>query len=382
MKINKWTILSAAFILFGLAGAANIFIHGEHAMGTTNKIPWGILIAGYEYFVGISTGLLLVAALGYVFHGKAIIPIGKSLLMFAIFSLISGFAILLVELGNPLNFIHYFLTPNFTSPIWWMAPLYGIYLLLLVTLTVFVVRGNQALIRPFAIMTAVSAIVALICIGFLFGFIIARPYWNGPISPLYFILTSVFSGIAMASVIAFLQERQKTRANFESVKFLRMLSLSMMGVMGVIYIGKTFVGLYGQVPGKYESLLALLTGPLSFNYWVLEISLAIVIPFVLIVSARKLTAIKLGLAGLLSLTGIFFMRFNMVIAGQITPLKVVKNPAEETVFNLFSVTWSEWALIIGGIGIMAMLHLQRELLERIIKHKPAAELKRHGDVTL
>lgn len=382
MKINKWTILSAAFILFGLAGAANIFIHGEHAMGTNNQIPWGILIAGYEYFVGISTGLLLVAALGYVFHVKAIIPIGKSLLMFAIFSLISGFAILLVELGNPLNFIHYFLTPNFSSPIWWMAPLYGTYLMLLVTLTVFVVRGNESLIRPFAIMTAVSAVVALICIGFLFGFIIARPYWNGPISPLYFILTSVFSGIAMASVIAYLHGRKNTRENFESVKFLRTLSLSMMGVMVVIYMGKTFVGLYGQVPGKYESLLALLTGPLSFNYWVLEISLAIVIPLVLILSAQKLSAIKLGLAGLLSLTGIFFMRFNMVIAGQITPLKVVKNPVDETVFNLFSVTWSEWALIMGGIGIMAMLHLQRELLERIIKHKPATELKKHGDVTL
>nr|WP_251009791.1 NrfD/PsrC family molybdoenzyme membrane anchor subunit [Bacillus sp. ISL-39] len=350
-------------------------------MGTTNKIPWGILIAGYEYFVGISTGLLLVAALGYVFHMKAIIPIGKSLLMFAIFSLVSGFAILLVELGNPLNFIHYFLTPNFTSPIWWMAPLYGIYLMLLVSLTVFVVRGNRSLIRPFAIMTAASALVALVCIGFLFGFIIARPYWNGPISPLYFILTSVFSGIAMASIIAYLHERQKKSENLETVKFLRTLSLSMMGVMVIIYIGKTFVGLYGHVPGKYESLLALLTGPLSFNYWVLEISLAIVIPFVLIVSAQKVSSIKLGLAGLLSLTGIFFMRFNMVIAGQITPLKVVKNPAEGTAFNLFSITWSEWSLIVGGVGIMALLYLQRELLERIINHKPATELKRHGDIT-
>lgn len=382
MKINKWSILSAAFILFGLAGAANIFIHGEHAMGTTNKVPWGILIAGYEYFVGISTGLLLVAALGYIFHVKAIIPIGKSLLMFAIFSLISGFAILLVELGNPLNFIHYFLTPNFTSPIWWMAPLYGIYLMLLVALTVFAVRGNQTLIRPFAIMTAASAVVALICIGFLFGFIIARPYWNGPISPLYFILTSVFSGIAMASVIAYLQGRQKKSGSLETIKFLRTMSLSMMGTMVIIYIGKTFVGLYGQVPGKYESLLALLTGPLSFNYWILEISLALIIPFALIVSAKKLSAMKLGLAGLLSLTGIFFMRFNMVIAGQITPLKVVKNPADGTAFNLFSVTWSEWALIIGGIGIMALLYQQRELLERIIHHKPAGELKRHGDVSV
>lgn len=382
MKINKWSILSAAFILFGLAGAANIFIHGEHAMGTTNKVPWGILIAGYEYFIGISTGLLLVAALGYIFHVKAIIPIGKSLLMFAIFSLVSGFAILLVELGNPLNFIHYFLTPNFTSPIWWMAPLYGIYLMLLVALTVFAVRGNQTLIRPFAIMTAASAVVALICIGFLFGFIIARPYWNGPISPLYFILTSVFSGIAMASLIAYLQGRQKKSGSLETIKLLRTMSLSMMGIMVIIYIGKTFVGLYGQVPGKYESLLALLTGPLSFNYWILEISLALIIPFALIVSAKKLSAMKLGLAGLLSLTGIFFMRFNMVIAGQITPLKVVKNPADGTAFNLFSVTWSEWALIIGGIGIMALLYQQRELLERIINHKPAGELKRHGDVSV
>ena len=381
MKINKWTILAAAFILFGLAGATNIFIHGEHAMGTTNKIPWGILIAGYEYFVGISTGLLLIAALGYVFRVKAIIPVGKTLLMFAIFSLISGFAILMVELGNPLNFIHYFLTPNFTSPIWWMAPLYGIYLMLLISLTVFVVRGNESLIRPFAIMTSISAVVALICIGFLFGFLVARPYWNGPISPLYFILTSVFSGIAMASIVSFLHVKQ-TNKGMESVTYLRKLSLSMMAVLLVIYIGKIFVGLYGHVPGKYESLIALLTGPLSFNYWFLEITLALVIPFALIASAKNLSEWKMGLAGLISLTGIFFMRFNMVIAGQITQVKVVKNPAAEIVFNLYSVTWSEWALLLGGVGIMTILYLYRGLLERIIIGKPAPELEVRRNISL
>ena len=381
MKINKWTILSAAFILFGLAGAANIIIHGEHAMGTTSKIPWGILIAGYEYFVGISTGLLLIAALGYVFRIKAIIPVGKTLLMFAIFSLISGFAILMVELGNPLNFIHYFLTPNFTSPIWWMAPLYGIYLMLLISLTVIVVRGNEALIRPLAIMTSISAIVALICIGFLFGFLVARPYWNGPISPLYFIITSVFSGIGMASIVSFLHVKQ-TNKGMESVTYLRKLSLSMMGVMLVIYIGKIFVGLYGYVPGKYESLIALLTGPLSFNYWVLEITLAFVIPFALIASVKNLSEWRLGLAGLISLIGIFFMRFNMVVAGQITPLKVVKNPAEETVFNLYTVTWSEWALLFGGVGIMTILYLYRGLLERIIIGKPAPDLEVRRNISL
>lgn len=377
MKINKWTFMSAAFVLFGIAGAASIFIHGEHAMGTTNKIPWGILIAGYEYFVGISTGLLLVAALGYVFRVKAIVPIAKSLLMLAIFSLISGFAILMVELGNPLNFIHYFLTPNLTSPIWWMAPLYGIYLLLLITLTVAVIRGNEKWIRTIAVMTSIAALVALICIGFLFGFVVARPYWNGPISPLYFIMTSIFSGIAMASVASFLQRVDKE----ETVSLLRRLSLSMIGIMLIIYIGKLFVGIYGHVPGKYESLMALLTGPLSFNYWILEITLAILIPAALLASSRKLSQTRLGLAGMFSLTGIFFMRFDMVLAGQITPLKVVKNPAEETIFNLYQVTWPEVSLILSGIGIMSLLYLNREILEHLIKGK-RAEAKVPGELPM
>ncbi|HAQ07238.1 MAG TPA: hypothetical protein DCR24_06850, partial [Bacillus bacterium] len=64
------------------------------------------------------------------------------------------------------------------------------------------------------------------------------------------------------------------------------------------------------------------------------------------------------------------------------PLKVVKNPAEETVFNLYTVTWSEWALLFGGVGIMTILYLYRGLLERIIIGKPAPDLEVRRNISL
>lgn len=373
LKINKWTLLSIALVVFGIAGAVNIFVHGEHAMGSSNAMPWGTLIAGYEYFVGISTGLLIVAAIGMIAKVQSIIPYTKVILMLAIFSLFGGFAILLVEEANPVNFIYYLITPNFTSPIWWMAPLYSLYLLLLFVLTVLVVREKHTLILPVSYFTAASALIALVCIGFLFGFVVARPYWNGPISPLYFVLTSIYSGVALGSIAVYLNRHEISKQPSPAF-FLRRLYMTLLVTLSVIYIGKIFVGIFGHVPGKYEAVTALISGPLSFQFWVLEIAFAIALPAVLLFNSKKVSELRLAIAGASSLFGLFFMRFNMVIAGQIVPLKMMKNPEQEVVYNVFSIAWSEAALILGAFGIMTFLYLNRGLVEKIMKGKEVTDV--------
>ncbi|MCT8137547.1 polysulfide reductase NrfD [Anaerobacillus sp. CMMVII] len=126
-----WIIISSILIIVGVAGAINVILHGEEVMGTTNYVPWGALLAAYVFFVVSSTGLSLVSSLGHVFKFKRFEVIGKRAVLGSIITLLMGFAVIALELGNPLNMIHLLFTPNFSSAIFWMGLLYGVYLVLL-----------------------------------------------------------------------------------------------------------------------------------------------------------------------------------------------------------------------------------------------------------
>ncbi|UTW68979.1 polysulfide reductase NrfD [Anaerobacillus sp. HL2] len=104
MLLNRklWLGLSGLLIIAGIAGAVNVVIHGEHAMGTTNYVPWGALIAAYVFFVVSSTGLSLVSALGHVFKFKRFEVIGKRAVLGSILTLLMGFVVIGLELGKPI----------------------------------------------------------------------------------------------------------------------------------------------------------------------------------------------------------------------------------------------------------------------------------------
>lgn len=72
---------------------------------------------------------------------------------------------------------------------------------------------------------------------------------------------------------------------------------------------------------KLESILLLLKGPFSFNFWVIEILLGTLIPVLILLHPRTGQTISgIFAASSLVLLGIFVMRYDFVIAGQILPL--------------------------------------------------------------
>ena len=184
-----WIIISSLLILFGLAGAVNVIIHGEHAMGTNNYIPWGSLIAGYVFFVVSSTGLSLVSALGHVFKIQKYEVIAKRAVLGSILTLVMGFVVIGLELGKPLNMIYMLFSPNFKSAIFWMGLLYGIYLVLLGFEFFFMIKEDHKKSTFFGLMVLISAVAAHSNLGAVFGFLVARSYWNGPYMSIYFILS-------------------------------------------------------------------------------------------------------------------------------------------------------------------------------------------------
>jgi len=366
MLLNRklWIIFTSALVLFGLVGATQIFIHGEHAMGTSNHVPWGALIAGYVFFVVSSTGLSLVSALGHVFKIKQFEVIAKRAVLGSIITLIVGFMVIAIELGNPLNMVYILITPNFQSGIFWMGLLYGLYLVLLIAEFYFLIKDDHKRSRFFGILVLVSAVIAHSNLGAVFGFLVARSYWHGPYLSIYFIMSALLSGSALLAVMFYIFAKvNKT----EKLEINHIHVVSSLGKLLALFLATTIFfiawkiisGLYGQVPGKYESIMAILKGPLAFNFWTFEVAIGMLIPFVILLTKGGFQPKRVFSAALLVIVGIFFMRLDLVAAGQIIPIEVV-NGAVETTYRSINVSWTEAAVLLGGIGGTILLYLLGE----------------------
>lgn len=368
MLLNRkfWIVFSSALTLFGIVGASQIFIHGEHAMGTSNYVPWGSLIAGYVFFVVSSTGLSLVSSLGHVFKIKQFEVIAKRAVLGSIITLIVGFMVIAIELGNPLNMIYILFTPNFQSGIFWMGLLYGLYLVLLVAEFYFLIKNDHKRSRLFGMLVLISAIVAHSNLGAVFGFLVARSYWHGPYLSIYFIMSALLSGSALLAVMFYLFAKVNKTEILETNHVHVVTSLGKLLALflatTIFFIAwKMLSGLYGQVPGKYEAIMAIIKGPLSFNFWVFEVAIGMLIPTIILITKGGFQPKRVFSAALLVIVGIFFMRLDLVAAGQIIPVEVVSGAVEAT-YRSIKVSWKEAAVLLGGIGGTILLYLLGEKL--------------------
>lgn len=351
-------MITGALVALGAIGAGNVIINGEHAMGTTNQVPWGALIAAYVFFVVSSTGLCLVSSLGHVFHIERFEVVGKRAVLFAIITLLCGFGVIGLELGNPFHMIWIAFSPNFTSAIWWMGFLYSIYLVLLIFEFMSMLKEDHKGARLYGTLAFISAIAAHSNLGAVFGFLHARPYWQGPYMAIYFILSAFLSGAAILAIIFYLVDKNGGQARYKGepiVTHLGKLMALALGITMFFTTWKILTGLYGAAPGKYEAVLAVLTGPLAWKFWIFEVGMGMVFPFLILMRAGGFETKKVYTAAMMTIIGIFFMRLDLVYAGQIIPLKVVDGL--KGVVNLYTPSWSEWAIIFGAIGasILALI---------------------------
>ena len=363
MKQAKlWMIISAVMVVIGIIGGVTIVLQGEAAMGTTDRVPWGAMIGAYVFFVVSSTGLCLVSSLGHVFGIERFEVVGKRAVTFAIITLLAGFVVIGLELGSPLHLLYIILTPNFMSAIWWMGALYGLYIVLLFFELFFMLKNQHKLASLVGTLAFISAIAAHSNLGAVFGFLNARPYWTGPYMSIYFIMSAFLSGAAILSIIYYFVEKKGGTVTYRGehiVPVLGKLLAMFLGMTMFFVTWKMITGLYGGVYGKYEAIMGVIAGPLAVNFWVLEVGFGMVIPFLILMLPGGFQVKRVFGAAVFTMIGIFFMRYDLVVAGQIVPLKVVDG-LKETVYHVYHTALPAWAVIIGALGMAILLFLIAE----------------------
>lgn len=359
MDSKKWRLIGIVMMVIGLAGALTILLKGEDAMGTTDMVPWGSLIATYLLFAATSVGLTIMASLWYIFQIPAFKAISKRALALAIISIVLGFIAIGLELGNPLNMIWIVLSPNLMSGIWWMGFLYAVYLGFRFITVYNLYKGNDEKVLLFSRLTFFAGVAAVSNLGAVFGNMHARPYWQGVAMPIHFIIVALLSGAALLCLVLYLVQDREGSQSDELLPLMGKIMATTLAVVLFVTTWRMITNLYGGAYGKYEAAMALVAGPLSISFWGLEVGLGLVLPLALLLTKNGFTPKRIFQASIAVLFGLFFMHYNMVIGGQLVPMQVVPGATQVAYYHYLPM-WSEIAILVGTIGGAIFLGLWAE----------------------
>jgi Ni/Fe-hydrogenase subunit HybB-like protein len=160
-------------------------------------------------------------------------------------------------------------------------------------------------------------------VGFIFGSIKANPWWSSPLMPIVFIFSAMVSGIAAVMLLYMLSNRLRGKpldihcldkiAQYLMYTFIIDFSLEMLDLIQRIY----------EADESFRSLDFMVHTRLWKSQVIVQILLGTVTPIALLGLTQILklteTARKriYALAGCLTVVGIFAMRWNVVIGGQL-----------------------------------------------------------------
>lgn len=316
--------VGAVGLVVGLLAIMGLLTNGHAAFNTSSNLTWGLPVAAYVFFVLTSTGLTFVASLAMVFGMKDFYPITKRCIWAAVATLIVGFISLGLEIGNPLRML-WVIPTNMavTSPLWWMGLFYLTYAVLLVWKFQLVNKGDwtSKQSRVVGIASFVAVIIAHATLGSVFGMMAMRPFWFGGMMPVYFLITAALSGLAFIMLFINLdygidQKNMSAGARNAMSKQLPTIFAIVLGLVIVFSIARTATGLWTNVAEFRIPMLATVKS-FWFQY---ELWIGMVLPFFMMLSARRSEAKVQVIAGALVISALFIGRYEYVVGGQLVPM--------------------------------------------------------------
>lgn len=321
------------------------------------ELRWSILIVLYPYITGLVAGAFILASLNRVFNVKALKPTYEISLLAAFSFMCVATMPLISHLGHPERFYEIMMTPHLTSAMAIFGFVYLWYLMVVLLLELwfdyrsdFVIWSKEEKgfkkwiytiltlgvmdISPKALKTdnKIGYIVTVIGIpsafllhgyvGFIFGSVKANPWWSSVLMPVIFLFSAMVSGIALVMfiymVVSFIRKQK-----------LDMLCLDTIGkFLFYILILDFTLEMLDQVHRIYQAgesfdIITLLMTKLFFSLEIMQVLVGTLIPlfvlgfFQFFKPKDKIRKATYFILSVMVLVGIFFMRWNVVVGGQL-----------------------------------------------------------------
>jgi predicted membrane protein len=359
-------------------------------------LQWGILIVVYPFITGLVAGAFILASLERVFKVKILKPTYQIALLTALSFLLVATMPLISHLSQPQRAYEIMITPHSSSAMAIFGFVYLWYLMVVLLLEIWfdyrqsmVIWSNEKTgimkwvykiltlglsdISPRAvewdrklghIITIVGIPSAFILhgyVGFIFGSLKANPWWSSPLIPIIFLFSAMVSGIALVMLAYMIISRiRKTDIDLKVLdtigKYLFFVLLLDFTLEGLDQIHRIY-----EAEESFEIIKLLVSGKLYLTLFVSQGLFGTIIPLIVLVFLQfykhkiRLQKTMYFIVCVLILIGVYSMRWNVVIGGQLfsksfsgfTSFKVGLIGLDGTLMAAF------WLLL--PVGILAFL---------------------------
>ena len=392
--------------LWGLYGYIEQLRHGLIVTGMRDQISWGLYIANFVFFTGISYGGTLISAILRVTDADWRHPITRLSEAITVFALCVGGPMVIIDLGRPDRMGYLFIHGRIQSPVLWDViavstylagcALY-LYLPMIPDLALLSDRqelsawrrklyrwlifgwtgsaGEQQLLEKCISRMAIIMIMLAVSVHTVVSWIFAmtlRPGWNSSIFGPYFVMGAIYSGTAAVVLSMYILLRVLHLEGYLKPVHFRNLGLLLI-TFALLYlyftINEYLTSAY-KVEGPERLLLhQLFFGDYAVMMWVTQ-AMFIVIPLLMIAGVvtlkrlRRFTPSVVALASILIVLGAGAKRYLIVVPTLTAPFlpktnrgDIPFNPPLPFNWLHYRPTWVEWSITFGGTAAFLLMYM-------------------------
>ncbi|MBI4200234.1 MAG: polysulfide reductase NrfD [Chloroflexi bacterium] len=312
--------LATVVILLGLAVLGAYFIvfrqwqEGLVVTGMNNRVSWGLEIVNFVYFVGLSAGGIIIAAMAHLLGMKEFRSIARFAELLAIACIILALFFILLSVGRPDRLYYLLLHPNITSPLVWDVMIIVAYLALAMAMGYFGTRhelvrcmealparrglyrlltlgytdiSEAALRRDARILKglsfiAIPAAVALHSLtAWILGLIKAKALWHSTLLAPLFVTSALVSGLALLILALAVMRAFRTEIRQETIIRLGKLLLLLIPVLGYFLFAELLTVVYPGIPKETRLFMDLMVGKFVAIFW-FNLLVGLVAPMVIL----------------------------------------------------------------------------------------------------
>lgn len=372
LKPTPFTIWAAALLVVmaaAVVAALIVFAKGLVVTNLTNLVPWGLWIGLDLSAIALSAGAFTLSAAVYLFRLKKFEPVARTAVFVGMVGYSMALMALCMDIGRPDRFWHGWVFWNIHSPLWEVTMCVTVYfnVLLLEVAPIFArtdwfqsrwpklahrLEGIHKLSPYLALIGLCLSTLHQSSLGLTYGVLSSRPIWYRPGVAILFYISAVVAGPALAvlasKAAAAITPLAKVRHDLLDpiARYIgwALLAYFILRVADFLAINAIYS------PGRPEGIAILTSGPLAFNFWVLELGLGIIVPMVILISNRlrrhdRLTMMALAMVVL----GLIAYRWDTNLVGQM----VVLSYQPHTTIPLYTSYTPSLIEVAVGAGIVA-----------------------------
>jgi predicted membrane protein len=321
-------------------------------------LQWGILIVVYPFITGLVAGAFILASLERVFKVKILKPTYQIALLTALSFLLIATMPLISHLSKPQRAYEIMITPHSSSAMAIFGFVYLWYLAVVLLLEIWfdyrhsmvvwsnekkgvmkwvykiltlgvndisprTVQWDRKLGHIITIVGIPSAFILHGYVGFIFGSLKANPWWSSPLIPIIFLFSAMVSGIALVMLVYMVVSYVRKKAIDLNVldtigKYLFFILILDFTLESLDQIHRIY-----EAEESFEIIKLLVSGKLYLTLFVAQGLVGTIIPLITLIFLQfykhkiKLQKTMYFIVSILVLIGVYSMRWNVVIGGQL-----------------------------------------------------------------